>query len=194
RRSVDPIVYLPMEGQSWFSLYVRSPLSVGSVVRVVDREAQAIGSGTRTHEVLTLRALVGDTLLREKLLAEIGGTFAFFGLVLAAIGLFGLLNYSVGRRTKEIGIRAALGAQRSEIIGLVLKDLGALTAAGLIAGLASALAIIAALRSLLFGMGVVNPVVIGTALALFLVTGLIAVGFPARRAASVDPVVALREE
>jgi len=69
---------------------------------------------------------VGNTLLREKLLAAVGGAFAFFGLLLAGIGLFGLLSYSVGRRTKEIGIRAALGAQRREVIWLVLKDVSGL--------------------------------------------------------------------
>jgi predicted permease len=193
RKSADPIVYLPVEGQSWFSMYVRSPLNAGSVARLIDREAQAI-SGMRLHEVVTLQQLVGATLRREKLLAGIGGAFAFFGLVLAATGLFGLLSYSVGRRTKEIGIRAALGAQRPEIVALVLKDLGALTGAGLVAGLAGALAIIAGLRSLLFGMGVADPVVIATALALFFVTGLIAIGFPANRAARVDPAIALRYE
>jgi hypothetical protein len=116
RESADPIVYLPMEGgsgmegSSGFTVYVRSPLKLGSVARLVDREARAVGSGARVREVTTLEILVGNTLLREKLLASLGGAFAFFGLILAAIGMFGLLSYSVGRRTKEIGIRAALGA------------------------------------------------------------------------------------
>jgi hypothetical protein len=113
RRAADPIVYLPLEEDNWFTLYVRSQLNLGSLTRIVEREARAAGSGTRVREVTTLETLVGNTLLREKLLAGIGGTFAFFGLLLAAIGLFGLLSYSVGRRTKEIGIRAALGARRT---------------------------------------------------------------------------------
>ena len=110
REGAEPIVYTPLEGGNYFALHVRSPLDLGSVVRMVEREATAMGSGTRVREVTTLDTLIGNTLLREKLLAGIGGVFAFLGLLLAAIGLFGLLNYSV-TRTKEIGIRAALGAR-----------------------------------------------------------------------------------
>jgi ABC-type antimicrobial peptide transport system permease subunit len=161
---------------------------------MVDRHAHTIGSGMRVREVTTLETIVGNTLLREKLLAAVGGAFAFFGLLLAAIGLFGLLSYSVGRRTKEIGIRAALGAQRSELIWLVLKDVVGLTGGGLVAGLAGALAVMSLFRSLLFEIRVADPFVMATAMGLFLVTGLLAASLPAHRAATVDPMLALREE
>ena len=188
------MAYFPEEGSNGFTLYVRSSLNSGTLTRLVDREAQTIGSGMRVREVTPLEALVGDTLLREKLLADIGGTFAFFGLLLAAIGLFGLLSYSVGRRTKEIGIRAALGAQRIEIVSLVLKEMSGLMSAGLMIGLAGALAVMTLFKSLLFGIQGADPIVIGTALGLFVMTGLAAALVPARRAATVDPVTALREE
>lgn len=102
------------------------------------------------------------------MLAEVGGAFAFFGLFLEAIGLFRPLSYSVGRRTKETGIRVDLGPRRSEIVALVLKDIGALM--------------------------IGDSWVIATAIVLFLLTGLLAAGLPAYRAATVDPVRALREE
>ncbi len=194
RNSPTPLVYLPAGGNVGFTLYVRSALPLGSVVHLADREARAIDPNIRIHEVTTLQTLVGNTLLREKLLANLGGAFAFFGLLLAAIGLFGLLSYSVGRRTREIGVRAALGAQRPQIVALVLKDVGALLSGGLIVGLTAALAILTALRSLLFGVRSADPLVIGTAITLFLLTALFAAGMPARRASSVDPVSALREE
>jgi predicted permease len=194
RKAADPIAYLPLEGNDGFTLYVRSPLTLGSLTRLVEREARAIGSGTRVREITTLETIVGNTLLREKLLAGVGGTFASFGLLLAAIGLFGLLSYSVGRRTKEIGIRAALGARRGEIVSLVLKDVTALVSAGLIVGLTAALAVMALFRSLLFGIEKADPVVIGTPIGIFLLTGLIAACLPAHRAATLDPVSALREE
>jgi len=194
RKMADPIAYLPLEGNNGFTLYVRSQLNLGSLTRLVEREARASGSGTRVHEITTLETIVGNTLLREKLLAGVGGTFAFFGLLLAAIGLFGLLSYSVGRRTKEIGIRAALGAQRTEIVSLVLKDVSALMSGGLIAGLAAALAILTLFRSLLFGIQKTDPFVIGTAIGLFVITGMLAASLPAHRAATIDPVSALREE
>jgi predicted permease len=194
RNSVDPLLYLPVEGNDGFTLYVRSLLPLGSLVRVVDREAHAIDPNIRIREVTTLETLVGNTLLREKLLANVGGAFAFFGLLLAAIGLFGLLSYSVGRRTKEIGIRAALGAQRAQIVTLVLKDVSGLLSGGLVIGLAAALAFLTVFRSLLFGIRSADPLVIGTAITLFLLTALLAAGMPARCASTVDPLSALREE
>ena len=169
-------------------------LDLGSAVKMVEREAGAMGHGTRIRDVTTLDALIGDTLLREKQLAGIGGAFAFLGLLLAAIGLFGLLNYSVTRRTKEIGIRAALGARASSLVVLVLKDLVALIAGGLAAGFAAALALMTFVRSLLFGVGPVEPAVMFTGAAVFLAAALIAGGLPAGRAAAIDPMVALRHE
>ena len=160
----------------------------------MNREAQAVGSGMQVREMTTLEALVGNTLLREKLLAGIGGALAFLGLVMAAIGLFGLLNYSVARRTKEIGIRAALGAQKGELVALVLKDLFTLLGAGLTVGLASSLATMQIFRSLLFGIRPADPLVMATAAGIFLLAACIAGGLPARRAASVDPLVALRHD
>jgi len=194
RKNAEPIVYFPVEGNNSFTLYVRSPLQVGQIVQVVDRETRAIGSGTRIRGVTTVETIVGNTLLREKLLAGVGGVFSFFGLLVAAIGLFGLLSYSVGRRTKEIGIRAALGAQRIEIVSLVLKDVTGLMSGGVIIGLAGALAILTVFRSLLFGIGMVDPLVTGTSIGIFFVTGLLAASLPAHRAATVDPMLGLREE
>jgi putative ABC transport system permease protein len=159
RHEPPPIVYVPIEGSKYFSLYVRSQLDLGSVVRMVERETKAVGAGMQVGEVTTLDTLVGNTLLREKLLAGIGGVFALLGLLLAAIGLFGLLNYSVARRTKEIGIRAALGAQRGELVLLVLKNLAAMVGTGLLAGLAGSLGLMMFLQSLLFGIKAADPLV-----------------------------------
>jgi ABC-type antimicrobial peptide transport system permease subunit len=163
-------------------------------MQLVDGETHALGSRMQVHEITTLETLVGNTLLREKLLASVGGAFAFFGLLLASIGLFGLLNYSVGRRSKEMGIRSALGARRVQIVALVLKDAAGLMCVGLIAGLTAALAILAVFRSLLFGIRTADPVVTATATGFFLVTGILAASLPAHRAATVDPLRALREE
>ena len=194
RDAADPIVYLPIEANNGFTLYVRSPLNLGSLTRLVGHEAHATGPGLQIREVTSLETIVGNTLLREKLLAGVGGTFAAFGLLLVAIGLFGLLNYSVGRRTKEIGIRTALGARRNQIVSLVLREVAALVGAGLSAGLAAALAVMAIFQSLLFGIQKADLLVIGTAAGLFLLAGLVAVCVPAHRAATLDPTAALREE
>ena len=104
REGMQPIYYGVERGNSFETFYVRSTLDLGSVIKTVERECEAVGHGTRIRDITTLDTLIGDTLLRERLLAGLGGTFAFLGLLLAAIGLFGLLNYSVSRRTKEIGM------------------------------------------------------------------------------------------
>lgn len=194
RTPAAPIAYLPINGNTAFTLYVRSPLPFGQIMRIVDREARRLGSGMQIREVISLETIIGNTLMREKLLAGMGGAFAFFGLLLAAIGLFGLVNYSVGRRTKEIGIRIALGARRTEIVSLVLKDITALMGVGIIIGLAGGLSILGAVKSLLFGIKTADPFVTGTAIGLLLLTGFLAASLPAHRAATVDPMLALREE
>ena len=194
RSARQPIVYSVVRGTNLFALYVRSPLDLAAVVKIVDAQAREIGYGTRIREVTTLDALIGDTLLREKLLAGIGGTFAALGLLLSAIGLFGVLNYAVTRRTKEIGIRAALGAQRSRLVRLVLRDVGAMIAGGSILGLGASVALLTGIRSVLFGVRPADPGVIATATVVFIGIAMIAAGLPARRAASIDPAVALRHE
>jgi len=189
-----PILYDVERGNSFVTLYIRSRLGLGSVVALVDREAKAMGHGTQVRNVTTLDTLIGNTLLREKLLAGIGGVFAFLGLLLAAIGLFGLLNYSVTRRTKEIGIRAALGARPPALVFLILRDMFSMIAGGLIAGLVASLGLMTLVRSLLFGIRPVDPLVMTTAAAVFLGAAIIAGGLPASRAAGIDPMVALRHE
>lgn len=194
RGGPEPIAYIPMKPPRGFTLYVRSTLDAASVMRMVDREASALGSGMRVSNATALETIVGNTILKEKLLAALGGAFALLGLVLAAVGLFGLLNYSVARRTKEIGIRAALGARKLLLVGLILRDLFGLMAGGLVLGLAGSVALMSFARSLLFGIQPADPRVIATAIAVFLLAAAIAGGLPARRAAAIDPIAALREE
>lgn len=194
RNGPEAIAYMPMKPPMAFTLYVRSTLDAGSVAKMVEREAEALGSGLRVRDVTMLHALVGGTILKERLLACMGGAFAFLGLILASVGLFGLLNYSVSRRTKEIGIRVALGAQRLPIYALVLRDLAGTIGGGMIVGLAGALALMHLTQSLLFGVQPIDPLVISTAMAVLLGAAIVAAGLPARRAAAIDPMVALRHE
>jgi len=194
RSGPEPMIYLPIDGGGSIRLYVRSALDLPSVVSTVEREAKAIAPGVRVRDVTPLETLVGNTILKEKLLAGIGGVFAALGLLLAAIGLFGLLNYSVARRTKEIGIRSALGAGRSSILGLVWKDLFAMLGGGLAAGLAGSIATLTALQTLLFGIRPADPVVLLTATLVFGSAVLLAGTLPALRAAAIDPMIALRHE
>lgn len=194
RDGLQPVVYFPMKPPRLFSLYVRSTLDPGSVMRLVEQQTRAGVPGIHVVEVTTLETLIGNTLMKEKLLAGVGGTFAAVGLVLVAIGLFGLLSYSVVRRTKEIGIRAALGASRHALISLVLKELSGMMAGGLTVGLVSSLALLRVIRAQFFGIEPVDPVVLAAASAVFLATTSLAVILPVYRAATTDPMAALRQE
>jgi predicted permease len=194
RDGLQPVVYFPMKPPRLFTLYVRSTLDPGSVMRLVEQETRSAVPGIHVVEVTTLETLIGNTLLKEKLLAGVGGVFAAVGLVLVAIGVFGLLSYTVVRRTKEIGIRAALGASRHALISLVLKELSGMMAGGLTTGLLGSLALMRVIRAQFFGIGLVDPVILPAAAAVFLVTTFVAVALPAYRAATMDPLLAMRQE
>jgi predicted permease len=194
RKPVDPIVYLPFDdGETTFSLFVRSRMDIGSIVRLVNREAAQAASGY-VDGVTTLDAILGNSLRTEKLLAGVGGALACFGLLLAAIGLFGMLSYSVGRRTREIGIRGALGADAIEIVTMILKHVVVLISTGVMAGFALAMVLVRMVRPLLFEVRETDPVLLSTALMVFAATGLLAAFIPARSAATIDPAIALRSE
>ena len=120
--------------------------------------------------------------------------FAGIALFLALVGLYGLMAYSVSRRTREVGIRMALGAQRSDVVLLVLKKAALLLALGLVSGLVASWFATRAMQAFLFGVGRHDPITILSVCALLAVFGLIAAIVPARRAASVDPMQALRTE
>jgi putative ABC transport system permease protein len=120
--------------------------------------------------------------------------FAAVGLFLAAIGLYGVLAYSVARRTREIGIRIALGAQRGDVLGLVMHEGLRLLCIGLVLGVITSLALGRVLRTFLFGLTTYDPLTLLSVALLLLLVALLACFLPARRAAKVDPMVALRWE
>jgi predicted permease len=194
RNGPEPIAYMPMKPARAFTLYVRSGLDAVSLKRIVDREVKTLGSGLRVRDVTTLEAIVGNTIVRERVLAFVGVTFAALGLLLAAIGIFGVLNYKVTRRKTEIGVRGALGAGRAAICGLILKDTAGMMGGGLIAGAVASVILMPLAQSVFYNIRPADPLVLGTALVSFLGVALIASGIPAYRAATINPIEALRNE
>ena len=142
----------------------------------------------------TQSEIIDRLLFNERLTARLFGLFGALGLLLACIGVYGLLSYEVARRTREIGIRAALGAQRSNLLLMVLKHGLVLVLFGSALGILASLAAARLLQSLLYGVRPTDPATFIAVCALLITVGVLACYLPARRATRVDPVVALRAE
>lgn len=145
-------------------------------------------------DVRTMDQIVGERLAPDRLNIALYGGLAVLALVLAALGIYGVMAYTVAQRTPEIGLRMALGAAQSEVLLQILKEGLTLAAAGLVLGLAGAYAIGRAMQSTLHGTGALSlPVLLAVGLVL-LGAALVACYVPARRASAVDPMIALRQE
>jgi hypothetical protein len=195
-RSVrDPapaIVYLLSGGLGTLLVKpVHDPLAAAPMLL---REIQALDPSLRISQVVLQSTLVDNTLLRERLLALLSGFFASIALLLVGVGLYGILSYGVVQRTKEIGIRAALGAGRLVIVRSVLSGAVLSMAAGALAGVASGTYLARFMRSLLYEIVPLDLWSLLLPLGALFVTAIVAALMPALRAVRVDPVVALRFE
>jgi putative ABC transport system permease protein len=146
-----------------------------------------------TH-VAEMRQVISDRIAPKRLSAQMIACFAGLALLLAALGIYGVLSFSVAQRTHEIGVRMALGAPHAAIIRSVAGEAAALAGIGVAAGIAAAIALSSVLESLLFGVSATEPSVYAGVAAALVATALVAAVLPARRAAKVDPAVALRHE
>jgi len=194
RKPAAPTIYIPLRLRTTGTVHVRvagDPAALSSRLR---EEVRAANSSFRVTTITLQSALVDRTLVRERLLALLSGFFALVGLVLAAVGLYGVLSYSVVQRTREIGIRVALGARQLRVIRTVLTETGGAVLVGAACGLASALYLSRFVEALLFEVTPLDFWSLALPLGLLLLAALLAATLPALRAARVDPVVALRYE
>ena len=176
------------------SLVVRTSLAPKNVATAVTNAVHKVDAGTPVLDVLTMEELMASSLAPQRFNMFLLGTFAAVALLLATIGIYSVLAYSVQRRTPEIGIRIALGAQVSHVLRLVLGEGMGLVLAGVAFGVVGALALSRFLRSLLYGVGSDDIPTLLCVAALLSIVALGACYLPARRAMRIDPVVALRDE
>jgi predicted permease len=200
RAAPPPTVYVPLfqsggrsAGDTGATLVVYAPGMLPQVASALESHARERLDG-KPPRLQTLTAQLEHSVARERLIATIAGTFGLLALALAAIGLYGLLAYWVTRRTQEIGVRLALGASRSNVLALVLRDALGMTLLGVLIGIPGAWALGRWIASLLFGLTPTDvPTLVG-AVTVLLLTSVLAAWIPGRRAARVNPVVALRYE
>lgn len=184
----------PAASISRLSFIIRSSDEGGALIPTLRRAVQQLEPGIPVTQVESVTAAMDRRLVQDRLLARLSIGFSLVALVLSAIGLFGVLSYGVSRRTKEIGVRKALGAQHHALMGMIMRETGWLLVAGLVVGAALSAASIRLIASRLFGLSPADPLAIAVAVGVLATVSLLATWLPARRAARVDPLVALRHE
>jgi putative ABC transport system permease protein len=176
------------------TLAVRSAGGARPLATAVRAIARELDPDQPLQALLTMEQRLGATLASRRLTLGILGTFAGLALVLASVGIYGVMSFTVAQRTREIGIRLALGAQRREVLGLVLRQGLAVTLGGLLAGAGASLALTQYLASLLFAVKPTDPVTLLGGSMVLAAVALVACALPAWRATRVDPMRALRHE
>jgi ABC-type antimicrobial peptide transport system permease subunit len=165
-----------------------------SVVNAVRRVVQDLDRNVPMRDVMTQTEQIDQATFQERLFARLSSFFALLALVLACVGLYGMMSYAVARRTNEIGIRMALGAERAKILRMVLRESMTLAGIGIVIGVPAALAASRLIASMLYGLKPTDPLTILSATAVLAAVALLAGYLPAQRASRVDPMVALRYE
>jgi predicted permease len=198
RDSPPDMIYVPYEQMNEPSETVDFGIRTGgnpeALANPARGEVQALAPTALMTQPRTLAQQVDEILVLERLLAVLGAAFGLLCLALTAVGLYGLLAYSVARRTPEIGLRMALGAERGRVLWLVMRESLGLVAAGVAVGVAGALVVLKSASSLLFGLETTDPTSLMVAIGLLVAVAVAASAVPALRAVRVDPTTALRYE
>jgi len=193
RREINPMMYMPQTGLG-ASFEVRTAGNPEALVPVIRAAVAQINPNLPLRDVTTESQQIDRLLFQERLVARLSSFFGLLALVLACIGLYGLLAYEVTRRTREIGIRMALGAGANDVLRVVVRQGLALALAGAVVGIGVAIGVTRYLKSMLYDVHANDPVTIVAVVGLLVLVALAACFIPARRATNVDPIVALRCE
>jgi putative ABC transport system permease protein len=190
------VIYIAEQQEYWSNLYlvVRTSSDPAGLAGAVARELHAADSNAVAYNVRTMQERLHDSLARQRFSTLMLGAFAIFALLLAVVGVYGVMSYLVSQSTHDIGVRLALGAQPANILGLVIRQGMELAAIGIVGGLIGALALTRMMASMLFGVAATDAITFSAVALVLGVVAFAATVIPAYRATSVDPMVALREE
>jgi predicted permease len=197
RDAPPPMYYRPyrqMGGTPVVRLAIRTSGDLEQLARDVRTLSRSIDRSITLNNVVPFSAVVDRSLVTERLVAQVSAAFGLLALMIAAIGLYGVLAYNIVRRRREIGLRIAVGAGRNAVQAMFLKESLVLLVCGVAVGVPAALAVTRLVSSMLYGLSSYDPLTIGAALTVLTAVTLAASYLPARRAARIDPIVALREE
>jgi predicted permease len=189
----EPVLYFPGFGVHAVML-IRTTADRKSVISEVHNAVRDLDPTQPIYHVETIDEVLSDSLARQRMIAVLLGIFAFLALTLAAIGIYGVIAYSVAQRTREIGVRMAVGSSRADILLLMLREAAAFTGIGVLTGLNAAFAGAHLASALLFQTSSADPVSICVSVSALLIIAMLAAVLPASRAASTNPVEALRSE
>jgi len=191
----QPFVYLPIAQypRPDRRLIVRTALDPATLAPLIRDAVRSLDPALPPPLVTTLRRETTIVLFPQRVAATVTGVLGGVGLLLAAVGLYGLIAFSVGRRTREIGVRVALGAQRRDVLGMVVREGMRLAGTGVVVGVLLAAAATRLIAAFLFNVSPLDGLTFAGMSGLFIVVALVASYVPARRAAATDPLTALRE-
>jgi putative ABC transport system permease protein len=197
RDDPNPSAYAPYNQEphwSSMSLVVFSDVGTDAALASTREVIRQFDAALPVYNVKTMEQILGDSLARMRFSSFLMTVFSVVALLLAAVGIYGVIAYSVSRRTQEIGVRVAVGAEDGDILGLVVKQGMRLAVIGVAVGVAAALALSRLLASILYGIGAMDLSTFAAVAVLLILVALLACYLPARRATKVDPMVALRYE
>jgi len=198
REPARPRIYFPAFNPVWehqaVSYEIRTFADIGGVSKALRKSVEETNSAIPPIKIETMAGLVDNSLHTDQFIARLSGAFGLLAMLLASVGLYGVMAYNVARRTRDIGVRMALGARAANVLWLVLGESLFLVTIGIACGVPLALGATRLIRSMLFGVGVADPIALVSATVLLAAVALLAGLLPARRATQVNPVAALRHE
>src|SRR6266567_1179440 len=194
REGVRRQVFIPNWGNGGVAFYVRAAIGSSSAYGALRNEVKKLDAAMPVYSLKTLGSQLDETLLTERLIALLSAGFGLLATLLAAIGLYGVMSFTVARRTKEMGVRMALGAQPAAVIWLVMKEVLVLLALGLAVGIPAAIGLGRFVATQLYGIKASDPWIAGASMLTLILVAIVAGLIPAQRASRIDPILALRYE